>query len=291
MKKMFESGIWNIGYTNQSVRELFENKGLSDINWLLEDSTGDYSADPFIFELNGSEYIAYEYLNFTKGKGRNFVIDLDEGFSNKKPMNYSRKFSCHQSYPYIFEDQGDLYCVPETSELNKVILFRCDGTPGNWTECATLLRDFPGVDSSIALINKTYWLFSTPVHDQSILNLYHSDAVKGPYRAHKHNPVIKSSYARMAGSIFRYNDLWYRPSQDLSSKYGAAIILNRIDFINNDSYRESPALTLYPQKPYSDGLHTISIGNHKIVVDGRRKQISMTTPIRKLIRRIRTKKL
>ncbi|MEE9321562.1 MAG: hypothetical protein V3U76_14035 [Granulosicoccus sp.] len=287
-KKLFVSGVWNIGYTNQSIDELFENTGLSKVNWLPEDTAGDYSADPFIFIHNGVEYIGYEHLDFTKGKGRNFIVNLKEGFSKKRIMSYSEELTCHQSYPYIFEDQGVLYCIPETSELTQVKLFRCGGTPYDWVECATLLKNFPGVDSSIVFIDDMYWLFTTPIHDQTILNLHYARSIEGPYKAHTLNPIVKSTHARMAGIIFQHKNHWYRPAQDLSSKYGGAIILKKIELINDSAYRESSTLTLHPQEPYSDGLHTISIGNNKIIVDGRRKKTSISTPFRKIIRRLHT---
>ncbi len=287
--KAFVSGIWNIGYAHQTIDDLMTSQQLADLTWLAEDNA-DYSADPFVFKFGGKNYVAYEHLNFLQGDGCNYIIELEQGFSTKREMSPIFDLPCHQSYPYVFQHHGNLYCVPETAGLSRVELYRCAGEPDEWSSLGTLLNNFAGVDSSIAKINDLFWIFTSPQEDQNQLQLFYAENLQGPYQPHLQRPAKQSTLSRMAGHLFEYQGQWYRPSQDLSDKYGGAIWINRIVELTPNSFLEQCAFRLTPRPPYDDGLHNISFGDGVIVVDGRRRSVSIWNPLKKWIRKLRQRR-
>ena len=60
-----------------------------------------------------------------------------------------------------------------------------------------------------------------------------------------------------------------RPSQDCSSGYGSAVVLNRIDALTSDEYRETPIARIGPDwAPKLLGTHTYNASERFEVVDG-----------------------
>jgi len=43
----------------------------------------------------------------------------------------------HLSYPYVFEWQGDYYMVPESYQVNSILLYRAVNFPTDWEFVAT----------------------------------------------------------------------------------------------------------------------------------------------------------
>lgn len=72
------------------------------------------------------------------------------------------------------------------------------------------------------------------------------------------------------GQIFSHQGRLIRPGQDCSQFYGRAVVLNHIEELSVNDYRETPILTLEPDwQPGNVGTHTFNQSENYQVVDGR----------------------
>ncbi len=83
------------------------------------------------------------------------------------------------------------------------------------------------------------------------LSVYHSTAFpSGEWTPLPGNPVVTGKKnSRMAGKIYRDRDgSLVRPAQYSKSDYGQRVVLNRIETLSSEEYRETPLNTVYPEK-------------------------------------------
>ena len=77
----------------------------------------------------------------------------------------------------------------------------------------------------------------------------------------------------MAGPLLLHGDTLYRPAQDCKSRYGAQVVLYRVDLLSPDGYRETEAAILPPDAASSFGLamHTVVWFEGLFATDGIRQ--------------------
>ncbi|HEV2750412.1 MAG TPA: hypothetical protein VGV12_07815, partial [Gemmatimonadales bacterium] len=197
-------------------------------------------ADPFPIEVGSDHYIFHEELRYATGKGCIVltVVDNKGGIVGPIPI---LETDCHLSYPFVFEWDGDFFMMPETAARRQVELYRCVDFPERWKSERVVLRDVKALDPTPACLFGRWWLFAnTPAYGAGTLDelhLFHADSPLGPWTPHPDNP-IKSDVrsARPAGRIFEDQGQFYRPAQDCSTHYGAAVTINRIIQLNPETY-------------------------------------------------------
>ncbi|SDJ60588.1 hypothetical protein SAMN04487898_103376 [Pedobacter sp. ok626] len=287
--KLFTASKWNIGYVWQTPESLISNKGLrSGISWLKEDRA-DYSADPFAIKIDNDVYIYYEELNFWEGKGKIRVIkNLD--FKNKETVSGILPEGIHLSYPYIFKEASDFYCIPETSEALEVSLYHLKPESSiQLQKKRILLEGAAYVDSSLIFYKDKYWLFTSISQKKNELYIFYADTLDGGFTGHALNPIsVESKESRGAGNLFIVDGELYRPSQNSNHRYGGSIMINKITQLTENAFSQKAEFELSPEAPYNMGLHTISFVNDRIFLDGKRKVYSAFMPLKKMVRRIRS---
>lgn len=285
INSLFRHQQWNIGIIETPVHEIM-NLAKSrpsgfvslTVHWLPE-IPGRFLADPFALaqhedHKNGLTILAEEY-DWSQERGHISVIESPNGRRFSPPCP-AIECTCHLSYPFLFQYDSMVYCVPESSEAREVLLYRAGSSLREWSKVATLVRDFPGVDSTVFHHNGRWWLFCTSedAGPNDTLFGWYADELTGPWVPHAGNPLktdVRSS--RPAGSPFVHDGELYRPAQDCSLGYGAAVVLNRVNCLTPEDFSEEVAFVLKPDPsgPYSDGLHTIcGIGKYTII-DGARR--------------------
>ena len=130
-----------------------------------------------------------------------------------------------------------------------------------------LLEGLTAVDTTLHAEGGVLWLFANviegPAHPGELC-LYWSTSLEGPWHAHPANPVVSDmGTARPAGALFRCGDELIRPGQDCSRRYGEAVVLNRVDVLSTDEYRETPVGRIAPD--WLPGL----VGTHTYTFDSR----------------------
>ncbi|MNK51747.1 hypothetical protein D3C87_706650 [compost metagenome] len=284
--KCFAIDKWNIGVVDQSIEELVANKKLSSVNWLKEDNV-DYAADPFIVKDKNNIKIYYEELNFWQGKGKIMMMENFD-FKTKKNISGITPSQIHLSYPYLLQNDEDLFCIPETSESLEIGLYKVDkNNPTKLKKQKVLVEGKQFVDSSIIFYSGKYWLFTSVSGINNQLFIYYSNHIDGDYLPHELNPILVENKAcRGAGNLFCVGGIMYRPTQNSSTCYGGSIQMNKVISLTESQYQTETVFEILPDETYKRGIHQISFTKDKIVVDGKRRVFNITTPFKKLARKV-----
>ena len=207
-------------------------------------------ADPFAVEYQGRYFIFFEELPYRTGKGHLMAMEV---FDNAEPgeAQIILKQPYHLSYPFVFDWEGALYMIPETAENRTVELYRCEAFPQRWRLHEILLRDVDAVDTTLWREGNRWWMFvniaEPGVDNTDELHLYWSTTPFGPWAAHPGNPVISDvRCARPAGPLFLRDRILFRPSQDCSMGYGHSVLINRVQVLSEDAYKETAVDRIAP---------------------------------------------
>ncbi|MGJ7918020.1 hypothetical protein ACI48D_21375 [Massilia sp. LXY-6] len=232
-------------------------------------------ADPCVVRYRGRRAVFIEELEYAKKNGHISVIEFDkDGTPSLPPVKVLEK-PHHLSYPFVFEDDGELFMIPESHQSRSVEIYRCTRFPDQWVWVMNLMENVIVVDPTLWRHNGKYWLFVNMMEQDGCstvdeLFLYWSDSLLSTqWVAHPANPIVTDARrARPAGRIFEHDGHWYRPSQDCSGAYGRAICVNRIDMISEHAYRETPLWYIEPDGGKRDcRAHTLALSDDLICAD------------------------
>ena len=196
-----------------------------------------FVADPFLYNYNSKWFIFYEAMDMKTQRGRiccSYSSDLQNW--HYKGIAIAENF--HLSYPYIFEYNGKIFMIPETSRKFEVRLYECCNFPDKWEFKHVLLRG-RYTDPSIILYNDTLYLFLTET-GSNILRLFYSDKLIKDWIEHPDSPIVvdDKGKARSAGKIITFENRLYRFSQDCTNIYGESVRAHKIIKLNNIEYFE-----------------------------------------------------
>lgn len=285
---------WNIGIADAPIRAFLQPGFRPRIRWLPKPRSGTYDADPFGIERDGQRYLFFECFDQRRDyRGRTFVAPLDLRGS-MGPRREIFASPNHRSYPYVFEQDGQIYCLPETAMDRRVILCRAARFPEEWVEEAVLLDGVAALDCTIIRHQGRWWLFHTDLdrNEWGDLFIWHADVLTGPWRRHTRAPVKSDAgSSRPGGTPFVHDGQLYRPAQDCSGTYGGRVVIHRVIRLTPSEFEEVPAAYVEPDRngPYPDGIHTLSALGDVTLVDGKRTHFipwAMVGVSRKLLRQL-----
>ncbi len=231
-----------------------------------------YWGDPFVIRKADCYYIFIEEKLYGTGLGRIACLTLDEQARLLSQQVVLERPS-HLSYPFIFENAGELYMIPESAARETVELYHCTHFPDGWEFVNTLLSGVYAVDSTLLEHEGQYWLFANVKapggSSLDALYLYHaSDLFAGQWKPHPRNPIVRDiRSARPGGRIFVQDGSLIRPSQDSSRRYGYAIQFNRITSLRDDAYSEVTEAAFTPAHSAYKATHTFNQDSGLTVID------------------------
>ena len=230
-------------------------------------------ADPFVMERDGSHWIFLEEFPWKADKAHISVVEIDQdGKAGEVRTVLDRPY--HLSYPFLFEDAGELYMIPESAQNQSVELYRCTRFPDEWTLQATLMEGVNAVDTTLHRHEGKWWMFValTDLHlrNRDTVRLYHADSVEGPWTEHPGSPIKRDvRSARPAGALFERDGRLYRPTQDCAGRYGSAITINEVTEWTLTTYRERVVERVTPDWDKSViATHTLNRAGAVTVIDG-----------------------
>lgn len=267
---------WCIGIVDQPIASFLEADPLTDVRWLRPPGDGRFLADPFGVEFDGVVRILYEDFEYRTSLGVIATVAAT-ATGPATPPEVALELPVTASYPYLFADRGEVYCIPETHAARQVALFRALDFPTRWEKVHTILRDTAALDSTVFRHEGRWWLLATDLDAGQYVHLFawHAPGLGGPWEPHAGNPIksdIRS--ARPAGTPFVHRGVLYRPAQNCSRTYGGGITLNRVLRLTPEEFAEEPAASIepLPDGPFPDGLHTISAVGDMTLIDGKRNR-------------------
>ena len=232
-----------------------------------------YWADPFVLEKNGRYFIFFEDLPFAAGKAHISMVEVTREGGATAPVKVLER-DYHLSYPFLVEQDGELYMIPESGRNRTVEVYRCVDFPLRWRLERVLLDGVRLVDATFHRGEDRWWMFANAAAGGSRmfddeLHLFHADRLLGEWKPHLRNPV-KSDVrgARPAGQLFWRNGALLRPAQICVPRYGAGISMNRVLRLTPSEYAERQVERVLPSAESGLlGIHTVNRAAELTVVD------------------------
>jgi hypothetical protein len=271
--KFFRSPHWRVGWRRLAGPDLWDMQSLQGTRWhFLPDPRVRFLADPIAIEHAGRTVLFVE--DFDHGRQKGVISAVEFGTTGPvSPVYRVLEEPWHLSYPFVLEVEGHVWMIPESSANREVALYRADPFPRRWVKEATLLRDVSASDATVVAHEDRYWLFTTlanPSHDSSDLHLFSAPGLFGPWQAHQKNPLLRDPrVARSAGPITKRNGRLWRPVQDCSRRYGAAVGLAEITRLDAGGYEQVVRNVIAPCREWPGRrLHTLSQAGGFEFIDG-----------------------
>jgi hypothetical protein len=263
---------WNVGVISEPIDEVVADGGSGRVEWFPL-RPGRFAADPFGVERDGVLHVFFEDYDQREGRGVIAHTAIEPDGRSSDPV-VVLDTGLHASYPFIVEDGGATYMLPELSAANELVLYAATSFPTGWEPVATLLTGIRVVDATVVRHLDRWWMFAT-IADLGAghnLFLWHAPALAGPWTPHAANPVkTDARSARPGGTPYLVDGVLYRPSQDCSVTYGGAVIVCRIDVLTPREFLETPIRSIAPRadSPHRDGLHTLSSVGGRTLIDSK----------------------
>jgi hypothetical protein len=233
---------WGIGWRFDEGTSLLD-KGNAAFRFLTSHADG-YLADPFPFRHQGRDFIFVEqYLN-SKSRGCIAVVTADRNGTITAPQIVLEE-PHHLSYPFVFEQDGQIWMIPESGAARSVSLYRAVEFPYRWTREAYLVEGIECYDTTLLQHAGAFWFFiSTRVWGSTswdVLGIYRAESLTGLWTPHAENPVlIDATLSRPAGAFIRQGGRTLRPVQDCSRRYGGALTFCQIDTLDRSKFVQTP---------------------------------------------------
>jgi len=240
-------------------------KNLTFNNFIMTDVTeGTFIADPFLIKRGDVNYMFYEICDYKKGRIACSIINDDLSITDSKII---LDFENHLSYPFLMEDNGKLYMVPESSKEGKIFILENKDFPTKWDIVKEI--NIAGKDSNIIKKDGVYYLITT-IGDNNNLSVFYSDSLLGEWTlVHRKNYNLKSK--RNGGKIFKdENGDLIRPTQYDIRDYGESLSFNKI-IISKEHFSEEEIINY--RSPIKDtvGLHHYNFNEDYIIMDINKK--------------------
>jgi len=273
---------WHIGWRYSENADVWRTGDLSGPAWnVLGDPGHRFYADPFPVQWQGRTFVFFEDLDHRVGKGSISAIEFD-GNGPVGNVQSVLEEPWHLSYPFLIEDDGELWMIPESSAHRDVPLYRCVRFPDKWERHSTLLSGLELADVTITRHDGRYYMFGawrdgTGGYSDT-LAIYYAEQLFGPWLPHASNPVLMDrATARPAGNFVNVNGKLWRPVQDCSTGYGAALGLAEVLELSPTTFRQAVRHLLKPGPLWTGRkLHTLNRCGQLEVIDGSRVQPKTT---------------
>lgn len=263
---------WTVGFLRMDIRKLLAGQQLPAVALIPRLEWGRYIADPFILSTTPQlKLLVEDYNDFGVGKISEVIVSDPFGRA-EVDVSVKLESEFHFSYPFLFEDGGCTYCLPECHQSGGALLYRYE--EGQLVPAVQLLAQARVTDGTVLQHDGLYWLFCGLEDDNDQLNLYifFCKSLTENWVPHPLNPVktdVRSS--RSGGAIIKLDGVLFRPAQDCSRSYGYGLSVSRIEKLSPTCFEETVIVTLTPDavSPDCKGIHTLSVAGDLIVVDAK----------------------
>lgn len=272
-RALYRAPHWRVGWRFADGPGVIDTPGSPPSGWQdLPDDGLRFYADPFPFVHNGELLLFVEDYEHRVGRGVISVVRFDESGPTHVPTPVL-EHRVHLSYPFVLEDEGEVWMIPETSAAGTIELYRASSFPDRWSLDSILVEGVEASDATVFKHDDGWWMTATVRSGGSFsdaLHVWYADRLRGPWTPHPHNPVlIDIASARPAGRVEHRGDRLLRPVQDCRSGYGAALAVAEITRLDKEHFDQRVTDRLVPG-PWWPGrrLHTLNRAGRLECIDG-----------------------
>lgn len=278
---LMKADHWRVGIVYRPIHTFLTEPHVRDVEWLPRPPGRDrYVADPFGCGDPADGVVLVEDYDHADRHGRISAYRLTGGEpSGPFPV---MEMPDHLSYPYLLPVAGEWWCIPENAKSRTTRAFRFDPGTLETVEVGVLVDGVRLLDPTIFEWTGLWWLFGTDLDSgaNSCLRAWWAEQPLGPWTQHSIDPLkVDPASARSAGTPFVHDGALFRPAQDCSAAYGAAVTVQEVRSLGPDEFEERRAATITadPGGACPDGVHTLSTFGDATLVDGTRR--SFSTPV------------
>jgi hypothetical protein len=274
-----ETDIWHVGIAHAPIHAFLDagTRAALTFHWLPTPRAFTFIADPFAHRsADGTLTIFVEALDYRVKRGEIAYYQLDAS-GNLCAQGTALTAPVHLSYPYLIEDNGTLYLLPEAHSSGTLTLYRAERFPDQWQRIADLLP-LPAIDASVINFENRWWMFfalpGEGGHALRELHIAYADQLIGPWILHPQNPVRDTlNSGRMGGTPFVHEGTLYLPMQDCTRTYGGGMTLLRVTHLSPTHFAAEIATQFGAagfNPDYPDGIHTVSSCGDITIIDVKR---------------------
>jgi hypothetical protein len=279
---------WNVAYRIKQNGLL-----LSDIDTtfkVIKNSYCYWAADPFIINYNGETYIFAELYDYIHRKGIIGYTKFENG-SFKKWYPIIRE-DYHLSFPFIFQYDGEIYIMPESSSNNSLYLYKATDFPSVWEKQDNLLDNIKIVDTVPFRYNGNLYAFTLRLNneDNNTMHIIKFDDFGAIFE--EKSISRDDSVTRMAGKVIKNVSTMIRVSQNCEYDYGTGIVFSEFHFDEDNNYKEkvlkniSYRDVMLDRKMFVNGLHTYNFNDDFEVIDIKTKRFNIINLVSRIIGKI-----
>jgi hypothetical protein len=271
---------WNVGLINAHPQAFLNRDFRPVVEWSRYSMAGQMVADPFPVIGDAKLRLLVEEWDWYGERSR--LAEMQRGTDGRlSALRPIVDEGVNISYPFTFEYEDTMYCLPECHDKRELVLYRWDADTGSWLRGETLIRNVDAVDATIFPAHDSWWILhgGTDLTRPWSLYVWNAPELLGPWKPHPGNPVKTDvTSSRPAGHPFWHQGALYRPAQNNRKYYGGGITINRIDHLSMDNFRETPVRLLEPDTmwPFRDGIHTFTHCADTTVIDAKRHRWPMS---------------
>ena len=275
--------MWRVGLVRAPMADLLAPGALAQhpVAWIPDPGPLCFLADPMGVWREGRLYVFVEIYDYRDRVGAIEVLtfDADLNLLSREP---ALKEPWHLSYPFIIEEDGETYMLPEAHKSGRLTLYRAEAFPTTWTPIQTIELDQVAIDATPVFHEGRWWLFYTPATTKaekvSALHLAHAAKITGPWTPHAGNPVrFDPSSSRPGGTPIVVDGAIVLPMQDCRATYGGAIRALRVTTLTPDRFEaqaDDPITAPASFGRYVNGFHTLSAAGPVTLIDAKRFEVS-----------------
>lgn len=273
-RSLYRTPHWRTGWRRIDGPDLIDLRRHPDAGWHdLPDDGHHFYADPFPHLRDGRVTLFVEDYVHATGRGCIAAVPFGpEGPMGRPEPVLERPY--HLSYPFVFARDGDTWMIPETGEAGTIELYRSTAFPGGWVKEAELVTGLVASDATLhEMPDGRWWMFAT-VRDggaaSDALHLWSAPDFRGPWTAHRRNPVLVDiAAARPAGRMVLRDGALIRPVQDCRAGYGAALGFARVTRLDDDGFSQVVETIIRPGPRWPGRcLHTLNSEGGFEFIDG-----------------------
>jgi hypothetical protein len=286
---IFFAEAWMVGIIEAPVSEFLDMGYQPDVHWLPSPTRQRFLADPFLIQRPGGWLLLAEDFDFDTNLGR-IVQEFSSDGRFTGAVQDALVEPCHMSYPFALEYEGELYCIPETHQLDGVYAWRWDDISRSWKDRREIVSGLALLDPTLVFYEERWWMFATRKENgvDSKLHVFYADSLWGPWQPHARNPVkvdVRSS--RPGGMPFVEGGKLYRPAQDSSKHYGWRLVLNLVTQLTPTEFAEETIRVVDSDRLGQTGVHTLSGAAGRTLIDAWRPRFVPGRAVRVLLHKLR----